>query len=220
MPRQTAASNAAATRIARMPVHLAATTIAAFLAPRMLTVPTSMAFLEGLRSTSVTTARVSNARVFKARPAAPTYATAKRGSARTCPRVARHFANAVYPTPIAQWMAAPSARATCSARPTLASSVFPLPGAGDEPCRQTPFSQQMLTNTRDGREETLCLLNRTTCAGMADAIRATCDVDDACGAPDVDDGRCITGTCSIPCTTERDCFDPTVGSCLGGGCQL
>jgi hypothetical protein len=97
---------------------------------------------------------------------------------------------------------------------------FPAAEGDDEACSQTPFSQETLTSTSDGREAPLCLLNRTTCDGMADAIRTTCEAATDCGAPSVDDGRCVTGLCSIPCTTERDCFDPTVGSCLGGACQL
>ena len=33
-------------------------------------------------------------------------------------------------------------------------------------------------------------------------------------------GPCDDGTCSIPCTSNVDCFDPDQNSCLGGVCQL
>lgn len=106
---------------------------------------------------------------------------------------------------------------------TVALGFFCFPAAEfseDEPCSQTPFSEQALTTTSDGEQAALCLLDRTTCSGMADAIRQACTENADCGSPELDDGRCVIGLCSLPCTTERDCFDPTVGSCLGGACQL
>jgi len=106
---------------------------------------------------------------------------------------------------------------------TVDLGFFCFPAArtnDDEPCRQTPYSEVTRTTTSDGQETVLCLLNRTTCAGMADAIRTPCSVSADCGSPNLDDGQCVTGICSLPCSTEQDCFDPTVGSCLGGACQL
>jgi hypothetical protein len=64
------------------------------------------------------------------------------------------------------------------------------------------------------------MLRRTTCAGYADLGNQACDVAADCGIENLDDGRCPADTCSIPCTANTDCLDPSTNSCLGGICQL
>ena len=104
----------------------------------------------------------------------------------------------------------------------LGFRCFPATGVdqGNPQCRQTPFSEATDINTVDGQTRSVCLLGRTTCTGLQDAVSSACTTDDDCGVGDLDDGRCLNGVCSIPCSTEQDCFDPTVGICLGGTCQL
>jgi hypothetical protein len=104
----------------------------------------------------------------------------------------------------------------------LGPFCFPLgTGVGGD-CSLTPYSAPTPTTTVDGVTANLCLLRRTTCTGLGDVGEEDCTADADCGEAGLDDGRCDEGTgiCSIPCTSNIDCFDPDQNSCLGGVCQL
>lgn len=95
-------------------------------------------------------------------------------------------------------------------------------GVASNVCNLTPYSGLTASTTVDGVAANLCTLRRTTCAGLADFSVQACDAAADCGEDGLDDGRCDegSGTCSLPCTTNVDCFDPGTNSCLGGICQL
>jgi hypothetical protein len=63
-----------------------------------------------------------------------------------------------------------------------------------------------------------------TCVSVRDArADAACVNDDDCGADNVDDGSCVDGVCSLPCSVAEDCFAgeacaPVIGSDLNA-CQ-
>lgn len=105
----------------------------------------------------------------------------------------------------------------------LGPFCFPVAtGAASNVCNLTPYSGLTPSTTVDGVSANLCLLRRTTCGGLADFNVQACDAAADCGEDGLDDGRCdeATETCSVPCTTNIDCFDPGANSCLGGLCQL
>lgn len=105
----------------------------------------------------------------------------------------------------------------------LGSFCFPIGTGTGTTCNRTPYSQPTPMTTVDGVLANLCTLRRTTCAGLADVTaNQSCDANADCGETGQDDGRCDTGsgTCSVPCTGNDDCFDPTIMSCLGGICEL
>jgi hypothetical protein len=96
---------------------------------------------------------------------------------------------------------------------------FPVATGTGTTCNLTPYSIPTTLTTLDGVSTSLCMLRRTTCEGIADFGNQSCDVAADCGVASLDDGRCATDTCSIPCTDSTDCFDPSPNSCLGGFCQ-
>ncbi len=103
----------------------------------------------------------------------------------------------------------------------LGPFCFPVSTGGDT-CSLTPYSGLTAATTVDGVSASLCLLRRTTCTALQDFGTQDCDAAADCGEDGLDDGRCDENaqTCSLPCTTSVDCFDPDTNSCLGGLCQL
>jgi len=106
---------------------------------------------------------------------------------------------------------------------TLRPACFPL--NQNDVC-PTPYAQRASTNTVDGVIEDVCLLRRTTCAGVIQATTpCTSDVD--CGETNLDDGRCVANPsglgsmlCAMPCQSGVDCPLGAPTSCESGFCQL
>lgn len=79
----------------------------------------------------------------------------------------------------------------------------------------------------DGIAEPTCQLEKTTCPALLSRVTGTrCSSDEACGANGVADGICAkvpaqpVYICTIPCSTNNDCF--SVGTCdtANGYCNL
>ena len=81
----------------------------------------------------------------------------------------------------------------------------------------------------DGADSPSCALAMTTCAALGDFRNKSCSspVDgDVCGVAGLDDGVCrkvpnqAAYTCSIPCSSSRDCGDGFTCPPGGGACSL
>ncbi|MGF1469193.1 MAG: hypothetical protein ACFCGT_23965 [Sandaracinaceae bacterium] len=70
-----------------------------------------------------------------------------------------------------------------------------------------PFSRDEAAVSVDGVAVTICTLRQpSTCPAYGDAVaRTPCDRDEDCGVPDVPDGVCVDGRCSLRCDIDVDC---------------
>jgi hypothetical protein len=87
----------------------------------------------------------------------------------------------------------------------LGFSCFPAKPAGA--CPGVPYATQASLTTIDGEAVDVCMLRRTTCAGINQFGSKPCAADAECGETGLDDGRCDTvlGRCSVPCSSVVDC---------------
>ena len=99
-------------------------------------------------------------------------------------------------------------------------AYFCFPASNQGACSLTPFSGVTQVTSIDGANAQLCLLRQTTCTAFGHFNARACTGNPDCGVVDLDDGRCLTGTCSIPCTSGIDCSGGQAIDCLGGICQL
>jgi hypothetical protein len=83
----------------------------------------------------------------------------------------------------------------------------------------SPYAQASTATTIDGQSETVCSLRSSTCSAL-NQMFTPCTGDAECGEANLDDGRCSTSMCSLPCTSGIDCPSGSPTACEDGVCLL
>lgn len=98
---------------------------------------------------------------------------------------------------------------------------FCFPASSQGTCPLVPFSGAGSVTTIDGTTASICSLRATTCTAFDHFANRACTGADDCGEPGLNDGRCLDGTCTIPCTAGAlDCSGGEATSCLAAVCQF
>jgi len=87
----------------------------------------------------------------------------------------------------------------------LGFSCFNVKPTGS--CPGVPYAQQASLTSIDGVAVDVCMLRRTTCAGINQFGSQACTADADCGEAGLNDGVCDTNLnrCSVPCSSVVDC---------------
>jgi hypothetical protein len=102
---------------------------------------------------------------------------------------------------------------------TIGSFCFPSSTAG-ECTGEQPFFEPTPIQNIDGENVNVCLLRSTTCPGLDDYALEECEDDADCGAPNVADGTCESGLCTISCSNSIDCGVSAACDLNTGLCEL